>query len=102
MQASGKASEQGIRHAVIINDNSSFNVLTMVFRRVYKGVYQQTKGNETMTSKAAFHKASEIAFDKAIEAGRLSTNPDDVNYAGHFMHMGGGAFKHIFTRKYLT
>lgn len=55
-----------------------------------------------MTSKAEFHNASAVAFDKAIEAGRLSTNPAHDNYAGHFMHMGGGAFKHIFTRKYLT
>ena len=45
---------------------------------------------------------SGLAFEQAIKEGRLSTNPAHVNYAGHFMHMGGKAFKHIHTRKYLT
>ena len=41
------------------------------------------------------------AFDKAIEAGRLSTNPAHINYAGNYMHMHSDSFKHIDTREYL-
>ena len=45
------------------------------------------------------------AFDQAIAAGRLSANPKDANYAGHYMYMGTtngkDAFKHINTRQYL-
>jgi hypothetical protein len=46
------------------------------------------------------------AFDAAIRAGRLSTNPTASNYAGHYMYMGTDAagqdlFKHSDTRQYL-
>ncbi len=48
------------------------------------------------------------AFEQAIKEGRLSDNPTDENYAGHYMYMGPGcgrlegkdAFKHSLTRKY--
>lgn len=46
------------------------------------------------------------AFQEAIEAGRLSTNPKAENYAGRFMYMGTygekDLFKHTVTRQYLT
>lgn len=47
------------------------------------------------------------AFEDAIKAGRLSANPDDENYAGHYMYMGiatdgvKDAFKHRVTRQYI-
>ena len=45
------------------------------------------------------------AFDDAINSGRLSANPKDVNYAGRYMYMGTwtgkDAFKHVDTREYL-
>lgn len=51
-------------------------------------------------------KDSETAFNEAIAAGRLSTDPSADNYAGHYMYMGPGkqgsdAFKHHITRLYL-
>ena len=48
------------------------------------------------------------AFEAAIRAGRLSTDPRAPNYAGHYMYMGprsdgrGDAFKHSLTRQYLA
>ena len=54
---------------------------------------------------AAGWKDSQIAFEDAIGAGRLSANPKDANYAGHYMYMGpglgGDAFKHRLTRLYI-
>ena len=47
-------------------------------------------------------KSSTNGFDDAIAKGRLSANPKDENFAGHFMDMGGGKFKHINTRSYLS
>ena len=50
-------------------------------------------------------KDSDQAFQDAIDAGRLSANEADANYAGNYMYMGTWAgvdsFKHINTRKYL-
>ena len=47
----------------------------------------------------------DTAFDEAVEAGRLSVNPDSLVYAGRYMYMGTwdgvDAFKNIRTRKYL-
>ena len=46
------------------------------------------------------------AFQDAIDAGRLSANETDANYAGNYMYMGTydgiDSFKHINTRQYLT
>ena len=46
-----------------------------------------------------------VAFKKAIQEGRLSTNPEDMLWAGHFMYMGTwdgkDMFKHIEGRFYL-
>ena len=46
------------------------------------------------------------AFQDAIDAGRLSANEADANYAGFYMYMGTwdgvDSFKHINTRQYLT
>ena len=56
--------------------------------------------NQTPTFRDANH-----AFDDAIAAGRLSSNPVDANYAGNFMYMGtcgaNDLFKNIDTRQYL-
>lgn len=46
------------------------------------------------------------AFDAAIAAGRLSTDPGAANYVGRYMFMGAARdgrdlFKHIDTREYL-
>ena len=50
-------------------------------------------------------KDSDQAFQDAIDAGRLSANEADANYAGNYMYMGTWAgvdrFKHINTRQYL-
>lgn len=50
-------------------------------------------------------KDAQQAFKEAIEAGRLSVNPQAENYAGDFMYMGTwdgkDAFKHRDTREYL-
>lgn len=51
------------------------------------------------------HKVTvERAFDKAIEEGRLSIDPEAGNYAGKYMYMGyyGGKdnFKSILSREY--
>jgi len=47
----------------------------------------------------------EQAFDAAIAAGKLSTDPTDELYAGAWMYMctvnGEDQFKHIQTRHYL-
>ena len=48
---------------------------------------------------------AQLAFEKAIEQGRLSNNPDDANYAGNYMYMGHWSdgkdtFKNINTRQY--
>lgn len=60
-------------------------------------------------------KEAREAFEKAIYQGRLSSNPEAVNYAGNYMYMGLGfgimymglgpmgqydSFKNINTRKY--
>ena len=61
-------------------------------------------------------KDSQQAFQEAIDAGRLSANPEDANYAGHYMYMGPAidkdisqrvtfyrdSFKHIDTRQYIA
>ena len=49
--------------------------------------------------------AAQLAFERAIEQGRLSTNPTDSNYAGNYMFMGNWSdgkdtFKNINTREY--
>jgi hypothetical protein len=51
-------------------------------------------------------KNSQLAFEEAIAAGRLSADPQSPLYAGNYMYMGtfAGAdafFKHIETRQYL-
>ncbi len=48
---------------------------------------------------------SRQAFDDAIKANRLSTDPREPNYAGLYMYMhtdddGHDAFKNIETRRY--
>lgn len=44
------------------------------------------------------------AFKQAIDAGVLTVNPSDDNYAGKYMYMHtddtGDCFKNIITRKY--
>ena len=46
------------------------------------------------------------AFQDAIDAGRLSANEADANYAGLYMYMGTwngiDSFKHINTRQYIA
>lgn len=46
-----------------------------------------------------------IAFNKAIREGRLSANPEDILYAGHYMFMGRvdgkDMFKNTIYRNYL-
>ncbi len=48
---------------------------------------------------------SHIAFCDAIDAGVLSVDPADENYAGKFMYMGSDGsvdhFKHQRTRQYV-
>jgi hypothetical protein len=41
-------------------------------------------------------------FDLAIALGILSANTTSPLYAGNFMHMGSGKFKHRLTRSYLS
>lgn len=49
-----------------------------------------------------------VAFEIAIAQGRLSRNPNDPRYAGHYMYMGKtidgtrDAFKHRDTRQYIA
>jgi len=47
----------------------------------------------------------QAVFAQAIDARRLSADPRDWNYAGHYMYMGTDngidAFKHGVTRLYL-
>ena len=51
-------------------------------------------------------KDSDVAFDDAIRAERLSADSASVRFAGHYMYIGtyGGSdqFKHINTRAYLA
>lgn len=51
------------------------------------------------------HLDSQIAFEKAIIEGRLSDNPKDALYAGHWMYMGRfdgkDLFKNTIFRNYL-
>lgn len=46
------------------------------------------------------------AFERAIQAHRLSDNPHSRRFAGNFMYMGTWSgrdqFKHIQTREYLA
>ena len=54
----------------------------------------------------AARKKAQQAFHDAITQGRLSLNPRDPTYAGHYMYMGpdtngNDTFKHITTRMYL-
>ena len=47
-----------------------------------------------------------IAFEKAIDEGKLSADKKDNNFAGNFMFMGTNKdgknlFKNILTREYL-
>lgn len=48
----------------------------------------------------------QTAFDAAIACNRLSTHPQDFNYAGRFMYMGTfngrDTFKNLVTREYLA
>lgn len=52
-------------------------------------------------------KDPQVAFEQAINEGRLSRNPSADNFAGHYMYMGPtvdgkhDAFKHIITRQYI-
>ena len=52
------------------------------------------------------YRDAQEAFEAAIESGRLSGDPVDENYAGHYMYMGTWSgvdnFKHIDTRKYIA
>ena len=47
----------------------------------------------------------DLAFEKAIESGRLSDDETADNYAGNYMFMGSNEsvdlFKHRDTRQYL-
>ena len=48
----------------------------------------------------------QAAFQRAIDAGALSTDPDAADYVGEYMYMyspddGRDAFKHIETREYI-
>tara|TARA_R110000824_G_scaffold161741_2_gene337161 strand:- start:1831 stop:2007 length:177 start_codon:yes stop_codon:yes gene_type:complete len=56
-----------------------------------------------MTERASC--SSDLAFDKAIESGRLSDDETADNYAGDYMFMGSAEsvdlFKHRDTRQYL-
>lgn len=63
---------------------------------------------KTMTHKddwkPAF-KPTRPVFEQAIEAGRLTRNPEDPNYAGKYMYMhtdpdGTDRFKNVETRRY--
>jgi hypothetical protein len=50
-------------------------------------------------------KSAQECFDQAIKEGRLSKNPNDTLFAGHWMYMysknGKDFFKNINTREYL-
>jgi hypothetical protein len=58
-----------------------------------------------MTYRRPSFKDPHDAFERAIQAGALSREPDAERYAGNYMYMGtwGGTdyFKHILTRRYL-
>ena len=51
------------------------------------------------------HNNPELAFQNAIDSGRLSVNPVSEVYVGAYMYMGTfkgfDQFKHIDTRTYL-
>lgn len=52
-----------------------------------------------------YFKKTEPVFEQAIEAGRLTRNPEDSNYAGRYMYMGTtwagvDEFKNCETRQY--
>lgn len=58
-----------------------------------------------------YDKPSQVAFERAIENGRLSQDQEAANFAGNYMYMGTswaiGAlgrdeFKHVGTRRYLA
>jgi hypothetical protein len=48
----------------------------------------------------------QIAFNRAISAGRLSLDPEDDNFVSHYMYMGvqdgKDLFKHMATREYIN
>jgi hypothetical protein len=52
---------------------------------------------------------SQLAFQKAIDSGRLSVDSESPVYVGHYMYMGTSTgtaagrdlFKHRLTREYL-
>ena len=50
------------------------------------------------------HRDPRAAFEDAIRVGRLSTDPDAVNFAGKYMYMhttgGVDHFKNSLTRRY--
>ena len=52
-----------------------------------------------------FYRNPDTAFNIAVNSGRLSDDPKDMNYAGKFMYIGTrngiDIFKHIKTREYL-
>jgi hypothetical protein len=49
---------------------------------------------------------SQLAFEQAINEGRLSAYSASPNYCGKYMYMGlnngRAAFKHIMTREYIS
>ena len=51
---------------------------------------------------------AQTCFEQAIKEGRLSANPKDKNFAGHYMYMGSSPttnkdfFKDIITRTYIA
>lgn len=56
-------------------------------------------------TKESRNEGANACFDKAIANGRLSAEPEALNYVGNYMYMGteGGRdlFKHNMTREYL-
>lgn len=50
------------------------------------------------------HKDAQKCFEQAIREGRLSADPEAVNFAGKYMYMGTyhgkDTFKHYDSRKY--
>ena len=61
---------------------------------------------QTTQSRTVEYRDSQVAFNEAIKAGRLSANPDASNFAGRYMYMGTwsgkDAFKNINTREYIA
>lgn len=68
----------------------------------------QTQPHFTPDGKAIpAHIDPDIAFQRAIESGRLSDDVTNPLYAGNFMYMGTNSagtalFKNIITRAYLA